>query len=286
MFYYMNKHLQEIPLPFKLVFVGGAPRSGTTVLHAAVCSSDNVNNYVSECSYFKALVKAYYAGINNFHAHTSDLFKTHAEFFVYHSNLLREVLIDHWQYLGRPQVLALKDPLMTYDFPTLNAFFPDAKFVVSIRNPFDLALSRKRVLEKENPQAKVTLNHHAQTCRELVSLYATIVNNQNKFKNNLMMLRYEDFVQGNQDQNLNQFLGIKINRDKVWQDAHTNRKANNPWDTDKYWKPIQNSSVNAFRTGLNQDEMNFIAQETKQFIEMFNYTDLLQEQRSSSISQS
>ncbi len=40
------------PLTFVPLFVGGAPRSGTTMLHGLICASRHCNHYIGESSYF------------------------------------------------------------------------------------------------------------------------------------------------------------------------------------------------------------------------------------------
>src|SRR5262249_47468058 len=60
--------------PQKLVFVGGAPRSGTTVTHALICTSARVSEYHPEISFFRGLTQAYRNGRGAWKQHTSAFF--------------------------------------------------------------------------------------------------------------------------------------------------------------------------------------------------------------------
>lgn len=46
-----------------IVFVGGAPRSGTTVTHALLCTSRRTNTYCPEISYVTPILTAYGQGM-------------------------------------------------------------------------------------------------------------------------------------------------------------------------------------------------------------------------------
>jgi len=48
-----------------MIFVGGAPRSGTTVTHALLCTSDRTNAFHPEISFVRPLFNAYSVGMQN-----------------------------------------------------------------------------------------------------------------------------------------------------------------------------------------------------------------------------
>ena len=133
---------QQWNVDWDQIFVLGAERSGTTVLHALLCTSDEVNPYVAECTYFSHLLRAFPPVWQYFDVHAHSYFGARSEFLEYHSNLLRMVLADTWRHLGCPRVMALKDPLLTRQVGVLAMLLPGSRFVVSVR---DAAMSSRRV---------------------------------------------------------------------------------------------------------------------------------------------
>ena len=105
--------------PRKIVFVGGAPRSGTSVTHALICTSASVCEYHREISFFRGIPLAYRNGRAAWREHTSTFFETPEAF----RDLMRrtaDLSLDHvWTVLGRPPILAVKDPHLTPLFPQL-----------------------------------------------------------------------------------------------------------------------------------------------------------------------
>ena len=60
--------------PSKIVFVGGAPRSGTSVTHALICTSRSVSPYHREISFFRGIPLAYRNGRAAWREHTRHFF--------------------------------------------------------------------------------------------------------------------------------------------------------------------------------------------------------------------
>jgi hypothetical protein len=132
--------LQESPIvikgrkrrqPVKPLFVGGSWRSGTTLLHALICTSGRTNDYIGECSYFSALTHALSQGLVSYTFHTRYYFASREEFIAHHASILRDELQRVWERTGRSAVLALKDPLLTPRFPLLASTLPEARRNVS-----------------------------------------------------------------------------------------------------------------------------------------------------------
>ena len=109
----------NVPNYFTPLLVGGAPRTGTTALHALICTSPTTNGYIAECSYFSAFMQPLLVGIETFDLHTKHYFDTRESFLQYYGSIMTGLLSDFWQSIGRPELLALKDPLLTPHFPLL-----------------------------------------------------------------------------------------------------------------------------------------------------------------------
>ncbi|MGA7780213.1 MAG: sulfotransferase [Paraburkholderia sp.] len=134
---------------FTPLFVVGAPRSGTTILHALVCASEKTNGYVNECCYSTELIKPFLTALGTFDTHTKALFDTREAFALHYWDILKSELALLWRKFGRPDVLALKDPMMTPLVPHLAKLVHGSKFVVPVRDPRAVISSRIEAAHKE-----------------------------------------------------------------------------------------------------------------------------------------
>ncbi|MFN3585128.1 sulfotransferase family protein [Phenylobacterium sp.] len=175
--------------PEKVVFVGGTPRSGTTITHAVLCAAPGVNGYVPEASFFVHLVKAYYAGVTHWDIHTHGLYPDAETFRLSIAAAAEAVLQDLWRHVGRPRVLCLKDPLMTEWFPWAARLLPDARFVTVCRHPFDVVRSRQDGYERTSGEP-FTLEMALDVARDYLRDYQSVLSHN--FRGRHLMFRYED----------------------------------------------------------------------------------------------
>lgn len=174
--------------PASLVFVGGAPRSGTTVAHALLCTAPGASPYSPEISFFRYMVDAYWAGAGNWDLHTSGHFPDLEAFRSTMAGTAREVLVQSWRHLGEPRILCLKDPMLTPRFPELNALLPEALLVTVCRHPVDVVRSRQDVAERAGqPFGEADVRQVAQ---EFHDYYWTLFNHD--FRGRNVFFRYED----------------------------------------------------------------------------------------------
>jgi hypothetical protein len=172
----------------RLVFVGGAPRSGTTVTHALLCTANEVGHFHPEIAFFRGLAVAYRVGAGVWDKNTSAFFASPDDF----RALMRETAmawLDRvWRAVGRPRTLCMKEPHLTPYFPDLCDLIPEARFITVCRHPFDVVRSRQDVLEKsEGTFGKVDALNVA---REYETYYDRVLSHN--FDGRHLMFRYED----------------------------------------------------------------------------------------------
>jgi hypothetical protein len=222
--------------PQQLVFVGGAPRSGTTVTHALLCTSAKVSDYHPEISYFRALMIGYRNGRGAWKQHTSAFFDDPEAFRL----MMREtadVSMRHlWRALGRAEILCMKDPLLTPFFPDLHLLYPqEAKFVVVVRHPYEVVRSRQEVHEKSGEARPFGPADAAAVAREYLSIYRAILTQD--FGGRLFIFRYEDLQTEPVQAGLARFVGVDdLDASRMWGDAPD--VSADPWGSPKYNKPI------------------------------------------------
>lgn len=215
----------------KIVFVGGAPRSGTTVTHALISTSTRVSDYCPEISFFRGIPQSFRAGRAAWNQHTKAFFPDHEAFRL----LMRrtaDVSIAHlWQSTGKAEILCLKDPLLTPFFRELHVLYPtEANFVVVIRHPYDVVRSREEVHARSTDRP-FGAAEAAAVAREYVNFYQQIL--AAGFSGHLFMFRYEDLNTDRIRQGLSQFVGVDdLNSRPMW--GAVAFPDDDPWGSPKY----------------------------------------------------
>jgi hypothetical protein len=222
--------------PGKIVFVGGAPRSGTTVTHALICTSNSVSEYHPEISFLRGVISAFSLGRAAWQAHTSAFFDD-AESFRAHMRRTADLTMIHvWERLGRAPILSLKDPHLTPLFPALAALYPqEGLFVTVCRHPFDVIRSREEVHAKSQPQAPFAAADAAAVAREYLQYYRAVLTHD--FGGRHFAFRYEDLNEARLQEGLARFVGVDdFNARPMW--GKPPDVSGDPWGSPKYHKAI------------------------------------------------
>lgn len=237
-------------LPFQVVFVGGAARSGTTMINSLLCSSQKTNAQIKECSYIQELMAVYFRRKNIFHAHDEHYFNDEKELFEFHKSMIKDLLLKTWERVGKPEILVLKSPGMVLFFQDLYNFFPDAKFVITYRNPFDVVLSRMEVMKKAGLQ-KITSEHIKNISKEFKEIYEIVIYYLNAVdRSRFLLIDYDRFVSEKPALDfINEFIGVDdIRYEKLWskqKDSFVEKTEteSNPWRAELAGKSVSDEHV-------------------------------------------
>jgi hypothetical protein len=222
-------------LNIPIVFVGGAPRSGTTLVYSLMCTSRDINDYAGESSYLTALLKVYRVGLIKWEVHTQFLFPSRDAFREHMRSLVSTSLAHLYDHLGRPSVLALKDPLLTPVLPLVDELLSgQARYVVVLRHPFDVVRSRQQVFERECPnerfgpdKARAIAREYADTYEGLDTLYRS---------GRLYWVKYENLSDPAEMGGLAAFLSVSgFSEAGLTVDDF---EVNDPWYSPKYGRPV------------------------------------------------
>jgi hypothetical protein len=147
--------------------------------------------------------------------------------------------------LGNPEILALKDPLLTPLFLEVNELLgARVSFVTVVRNPYDVVRSRQEVYKKMNPGNKSFGPGAARhVALEYMSSYKHL--HDARLESRLFVLQYENIADPVILENLARFVGVDdIDPDRMWggteatdKPAETSR-SNDPWYSPKYRRPL------------------------------------------------
>lgn len=238
---------------FTPLFVVGAPRSGTTILHALVCASEKTNGYVNECSYFTALINPFLTGLGTFDTHTKSFFDTREAFASHYGDILQNELAFMWRRFDRPDILALKDPMMTPLVPHLAGLVQGSKFVVAVRDPRAVISSRIEVAHKEMHGQPLTEHQLREFCNQYVQMYSVILDAVPQLGARMLLIDYRDIVNGQAVGKLAQFGLGPIDANNTWSRSRVDPMAevNNPWETRLHGKLPAADSLERYREILN-----------------------------------
>lgn len=218
-----------------ILFVGGAPRSGTTVLHQLLCTSGDTNVYHPEISFVFPLVQSYEMGINTWELHTKAFFENPEQFRQHLGKYVEDSMQHVSHTLGHPKVLTVKSPNLTPYFPSVQSLLGKrARFVTTIRHPYTVIRSLHKVhnnLGKPFSVRKATVGAH-----QFMATYKHL--DDPKLAGKEFVLKYEDLLNPKALQDLRAFTGMDdIDPSKLGTGEpakFTVPEKNNPWYSPKY----------------------------------------------------
>jgi hypothetical protein len=252
--------------PERIVFVGGAPRSGTTLTYALLCTADEVGEYSREISFYRGLVQSFATGLSVWDVHTYAYFDSRDSFRLLFRDLSKQALRPVWEAVGRPRVLCVKDPNLTPLFPAIADMLEDARFVTVARSPEDVVRSRMQVHELSAGPGSFTKEQALAVAHEYLDYYMPVLSTD--FGDRHLSFRYDQINKTIVLRALARHIGVPgFNADRLWDDLKP-IDPNDPWGSPKFGKAIDTSSRFA---PLPQDWVENIYRVTAPVAERYNF---------------
>lgn len=269
----------------KTVFVGGCMRSGTTVLQALLCRGKGTNDLIDEATLLTSLTHMYRWGIETF----DDL---HHQYFRDQENL-REVastwitgMIDNLAANSAGvETVVLKNPASTEYFPELFELVPDARFVVSVRDPRDtIASMAKAAMKQQAAGMNSSISGAGRDMAKLSDIYALayaplVIRQEASFKRRVRFFRYEDLVTEPEDvlKDLADFTGLEFPEDaldSLWDGASAGHMKDPSYPTfsASYGKPLSAARIGTAGEFLTDEEIADVERYCGALMQHFGYS--------------
>jgi len=225
--------------PGKVIFVGGAPRSGTSVTQALICTATAVNSYHPEISFVRPILESYVVGMDKWSVHTRRFFRAPEHFKLHARKMMNMQLMHISAVLKFPRVLCVKDPLLSPLFPTMREVLGwPSQYVTVLRHPHHVLRSLQEVVERGGDNFDEELIHFA--VQDYLNSYEHL--EDPSLEDALMCLRYEDLHAPETIEALREFTGFPgIHPDNIWKDSThrvTAQDQLNPWYSPKFYEGL------------------------------------------------
>jgi len=260
-------------------FVGGFPRSGTTVMGNLLCGDSRANPPVSEVSYLEYLMFPFEAFSTSWEANYRGLFDDEDEFWEFHKSLLQKFL-DHLQDKHQCEHLVVKRPFLTRWFPTLAQMFEDARFVICIRDPRDVIGSLKNVQRKHlqlSPEQRRANPYLEQSLLDFCYAYANCieicVRAPKEVRDRFLFSKYEDLVTNLESsiEEIGKELGLELGLEEEFWAMYSQAKTSNPFHSKWWGKPITSANIGKYKSQLDSEEIEMVELVCQLIMEGFGY---------------
>lgn len=251
--------------PYVPVFVGGAPRTGTTFLTALLCTSQSCNPFAPEFHYLASLAMALIQNLSIFESSQRHFVRSKQALIDSHFEFMRRVLDESWVSLGSPRYLVIKHCKLTPLFGMLARHIPAARFIVAIRDARDTIASNLRAYEKHHRMRGVPVPEHvASLIAQFNGYYGALLSSQSELQDRLLVVQHERLARGELAP-LADFLELSdIDATQLWKRAVFDiRRLEHDSMFSAHWgQPVSAETIDTYRQTLDAATAERIFRET------------------------
>jgi hypothetical protein len=260
-----------------LWLIGGAQRSGTTLLQTLLCNHLPAAPLLSEAHILCRLLSTYQLAASDGEK-TTDYYDEDALKGFYQALTKRHVADLEARHPGLRH-LVLKDPNFVQITADLDALLPEAAVLVALRDPRDIVASFVQIGERERAlgrEVKYYTDRNIEFfCKKIRQSYEPLVASRGQAANTIMV-RYEELVQA-PEQVIGRVLEAKgetpaapASLDQLrWLDAEKRHK--DSWISPLEEGPPSTASVGAYRTVLTGKEIDKVQDRLAEIMAAFGY---------------
>lgn len=258
----------------RMIFIGGMPRSGTTLIQGMLCNDDKTIDSTKECTYLRFLVEAYQKGKYTWDGFTNQYFSNRNEFFSFN----KQIIDSYFSQLSKvidtnDKIIVQKHPGIVNIIPDLIELYPDSNFIVMKRDIRDAIASYLKIKRNEGYSAKYFVDMYIGEFRTF-NEWCKNVNT-----NNVLFVQYEDLLTETIEtmQEIRNFTGLQLNFDPLdtkWK----HKRGTEEYTTELDGKPIDSNNIGKYKDLLAQEEIELI-EKNKENIQNFFPFDIFWEKK-------
>ncbi|MBO9997673.1 MAG: sulfotransferase [Cyanobacteria bacterium SID2] len=272
------------------LFVGGAARTGTTLLNGILCNDPDTNPFIAEANYFAYVLSTYHRGKYVWQVEGDAYFDDLGDYAEFSKPWVEAFLERTARRYAPAQHLILKSPELTKYFPDLFELVSDVKFLILLRDPRDSIASLLQVGQKlkrraENPTLVKMLetSDMVALCQFFKSYYQPCHRcDSEAFWHRTRYVKYEGLVQHPTAaiEQLEAFTGLSLKQfdpHQTWQRSYLDfdrlpERYQPWWSTQLYGKGISTASVGRYRQILSDEQIQIIERECADYFALAGYT--------------
>jgi len=265
-------------------FIGGAPRSGGTLLTSILCADGTTNPILREAHFLREMVQVYRHGKRSFESLEDRHYFSNQQELRDFSSLWVTAFLDRLLISHTPASnLVLKSFLLSIMFPAVHELIPDARFLISVRDPRDIITSQVEVGQRQVLQGQPN-----RFPRDIIALskenrqyyMPSVANIDPIFRSKVLYVRYEDLTQDIESQlkRIREFTGLSLSGyapKSDWtnngRDFKSEHKAGDPYINELYGKGISSSRVQRYLNVLTPAEIATVETECAPLFQEFGY---------------
>jgi Sulfotransferase family len=258
----------------QIVLIGGAQRSGTTLLQMMLASALGSPRLPEAHILYDIL--ASYKRAKEVGSKTRVVYPNDTDLLAFFRSFAERHVAD---ITGgkRPAALVLKDPNFVHTLEEAGAVFPECTRVVCMRDPRDVVASFVQIGRRE--AAESPDRHKARDvssiCRRVSLSYKPLLPDP---PGGVALVRYETLVSNPRDslEKLSRKVGLKLSLDNIesfeWLDAKFRHKPT--WISELEDGPPSPASIGSFKQVLTGEEVAFVQHKCAPLLKQFGYPEV------------
>lgn len=259
------------------IFIGGAPRTGTTLLNSLLCRDATTNPLIAEASYLAYVISTYSRGKRVWRVEGDAYFDDLQDYANFSRPWVMAFLEKTAQRYPQAHHLVLKSPELTKYFPDLFELVPQAQFLIALRDPCDAIASLIEVgdtLKQTQDSPTLVKILERGDVKALAQFFCDYYRpcqrcQDSRFWQQTRYVRYEGLVHHPQAalRQLEAFTGLhlsQMNPDQPWRTeldfAQLPQRYRPWWSTPLYGHGVSTASVGRYRQVLSPEQVVLIRQ--------------------------
>ena len=267
-----------------IVFIGGAPCSGTTLVQEMLCSGPQTNPRLGEAKYLKALIQAFQVGQSHFPGGTEHFFASESAFIQFHQNILTSLFQAETEKHPQADWLVVKDNDFSGYLNEVMQLLPHSRILILVRDPRDVIAAQLHKGQYMQAKELDPRYYRAEALPQLLQAYRRHYRpllqtlKQTGYTQQFRVIKYEHLVTDIQAglTYLSEWLDLDLshyNPQKPWGNTRPESRSqqNHSVNTQHPENPLSPAYIGSYSEYLTPAQTQTIESGCRELIQVFNY---------------